>query len=80
MNIKEWEIFKEDIIQMKWISAKTPPESDGEVIVTEKCDSGEYRVRIVNYYADVDVWEFCDEVTAWMPLPETYKEGELCKE
>lgn len=54
-----------------WIPVeKRLPDPDTEVLVTIK-SGDQYDVQVVRYR---DAWPYSvDEITAWMPLPESYK-------
>lgn len=65
--------------ERKWIPVtEALPEKHQRVLVTIKRIDGEMRVRSGNYFDDYfwidngDYWK-CNEVLAWMPLPEAYR-------
>ena len=65
--------------ERRWIHvSETLPEKHQRVLVTIKRTDGEMRVRSGNYFDDYfwidsgDYWK-CNEVLAWMPLPEPWK-------
>lgn len=60
---------------MEWIPcSERLPEKEGRYLVTcEKC--GAWSVDW-NIWADNKIWLWEQGVSAWMPLPEPYKEGE----
>ena len=65
--------------ERKWIPmTERLPEKHQRVLVTIKRTGGEMRVRSGNYFDDYfwidngDCWK-CNEVLAWMPLPEPWR-------
>ena len=65
--------------ELKWIPVtKRLPEKHQRVLVTIKRTDGEMRVRSGDYFDDYfwidngDYWK-CNEVLAWMSLPEPWK-------
>ena len=82
-SIREWmQIIGEADYIGKWIPVSERPPEEGESVIA----STEYGVypeaRYTKEYgwewayeAGADYWEELEGVTAWMPLPEPYKEG-----
>lgn len=72
---KVYEIINEMPIVDKWIpcSERLPKES-GQYFVTEGI---EQREAVIGYYsAEYGRWYAASDVSAWMPLPEPYREEE----
>jgi hypothetical protein len=66
-----------DIHVGKWIPvSERLPEHGGYYIVTEMISEESWFVGVVLYRGTCERWFTDYEVTAWMPLPEPYKEGE----
>ena len=70
---------KHDELMPKWIPVtEALPEKYQRVLVTIKRIDGEMRVRSGDYHDDYfwidngDFWK-CNEVLAWMPLPEPWR-------
>lgn len=75
--------MKHDELMPKWIPVtEVLPEKLQRVLVTIKRTDGEMRVRSGNYSDDYfwidngDYWK-CNEVLAWMPLPEPAVIGDV---
>lgn len=64
----------------QWIPCKTAlPEHDGEYLVTKKSfgwNCTGYIETDIARYEKKNGWHKADQVIAWMPLPEPYKDGE----
>ena len=61
----------------KWIPcSERLPEHGGCYLVTEKISEECWFVGLAPYRSTCERWFGDHEVTAWMPLPEPYKEGE----
>lgn len=60
--------------EQRWIPvSERLPEKDGRYLVTNT-QWGAYEVDWDIFYKEQDDWLFGKDVTAWMPLPEPYKE------
>ena len=57
-----------------WIPGK--PYTANHVLVTRRWQEDDLEVCELDYAVDKQIPGFVDNVTAWMPLPEPYKEGE----
>lgn len=75
-----------EILNRRWIPvSERLPEETGWYIVTFRVYGGGYAVcelsyrKPENYWTDKDIFKKAlsnDEILAWMPLPERYKDGE----
>ena len=63
-------------LDQRWIPvSERLPETRGQYLVTIRrgvYDGEKESIEIINYSKRSAIWEYC--VTAWMPLPEPYKE------
>lgn len=61
----------------RWITAKNPPEENGGYICTLAGDlvGGEEPFAGMSWYENGE-WDDAEDVIAWMPLPDPYKENE----
>lgn len=61
----------------RWISVKNPPEENGGYICTLAGDlvGNEDSFVGINWYENGE-WDDAEDVIAWMPLPDPYKENE----
>lgn len=80
MTLAEKALFKE-FRESEWIpvSERLPEKSVWVLTYCKTKDGCEYQTVLLRskYTGDwIDCDDFCDEVVAWMPLPEPYKEGE----
>ena len=74
---KEALIDKDIDVPNKWIPvSEKMPERGGYYLVTEKISEECWFVGLAPYRSTCERWFGDHEVTAWMPLPEPYKEGE----